>query len=158
MKTISRLLLLFMLLLPQWASAQEAYKCVVVETMDGERMEYLLSDNPRIVHHDGLVTLATNSVNVDFPTSNVLKVYLSDTATRISHAKKAEGEICLQENAVLLKEFSANESVHFYSSDGRLLWKQVTDSNGRLTVSLSSLQQGIYILKTNHQTLKISRK
>ena len=121
-------------------------------------MEYLLSDNPRIVHHDGLVTLTTNMLKVDLPTASVLKVYFSNSTTNIGKAKTAEGEINWQENTVVLVGFTANELVSLYSSDGRKLWRQATDGNGQLSISLNSLSQGIYIIKTNHQTLKISKK
>lgn len=158
MKTHFYLLLLLLLTTQVIFAESSSSLCVVVETIEGERMEYLLSDNPRIVHHDGLVTLTTNMLKVDLPTASVLKVYFSNSTTNIRKAKTAEGVINWQENTVVLIGFTANELVSLYSSDGRKLWQQATDGNGQFSISLNSLSQGIYIIKTNHQTLKISKK
>ena len=158
MKALWLSIALFLLFPAQKTFAQSSeYQCVVVETTDGERMEYLLSDNPRIVHQDAMVILTTNSVNVEFQSSKVSKVYLS-TTTAIEKVKAAEGKIYLQQDAVFLKGFGANEPVALYGTDGNQLWQQRTDNDGLLMFSLSSLPQGIYIIKTNHQSVKIIKK
>lgn len=140
------------------SAESSAYQCVVVETTDGERMEYLLSDNPRIVHRNAMVELTTNTVSVEFPSSNVSKVYLSTTTTAVEKIKAAEGEIRMYQDVIVMKGFGANEPVILYGTDGSQLWQQSTDGNGQLVVSLNSLSKGIYIIKTNHQSFKIIRK
>ena len=50
--------------------------CVVVETTNGERLEYLLSDLPRIIYEDSMVTLTTNTTIVEFRPDDILKIYL----------------------------------------------------------------------------------
>lgn len=143
----------------QGISAESSvYQCVVVETTDGERMEYLLSDNPRIVHRNAMVELTSNTVSVEFPSFNVSKVYISTTATAVEKIKAAEGEIRMYQDVIVMKGFGANEPVALYGIDGSQLWQQSTDGNGQLVVSLNSLSQGIYIFKTKHQSFKIIRK
>ena len=152
---VTTLLLLFV----QKAIAQSTeYQCVVVETKDGERMEYLLSDNPRIMHRNAMVELTSNTVSVEFPSASVSKVYLSTTTTAIEKIKVAEGEIRMYQDVIVLKGFGENEPVALYGTNGTQLWQQSTDGNGQLVVSLNSLSQGIYIFKTNHQSFKIIRK
>lgn len=148
-----------LLLIAQKAIAQSAeYRCVVIETKDGERMEYLLSDNPRIMHRNAMVELTSNTVSVEFPSSNVSKVYLSTTATAVEKIKVAEGEIRMYQDVIVMKGFGANEPVALYGTDGNQLWQQRTDNDGQLLYSLSSLPQGIYIIITNHQSVKIIKK
>ena len=148
-----------LLLIAQKAIAQSAeYQCVVVETKDGERMEYLLSDNPRIMHRNAMVELTSNTVSVEFPSASVSKVYLSTTTTTVEKIKAAEGEIRMYQDVIVMKGFGVNEPVSLYRTDGSQLWQQSTDGDGQLVVSLNSLSQGIYIFKTNHQSFKIIRK
>lgn len=148
-----------LLLIALKAIAQSAeHQCVVVETKDGERMEYLLSDNPRIVHRNAMVELTSNTVSVEFPSSNVSKVYLSTTTSAVEKIKAAEGEIHMYQDVILMKGFGVNEPVALYGTNGNLLWQQSTDGNGQLVVSLNSLPKGIYIFKTKHQSFKIIRK
>jgi hypothetical protein len=148
-----------LLLIAQKTIAQSAeYQCVVVETKDGERMEYLLSDNPRIMHRNAMVELTSNTVSVEFPSASVSKVYLSTTTTAVEKIKVAEGEIRMYQDVIVLKGFGENEPVALYGTDGSQLWQQSMDGNGQLVVSLNSLSKGIYIFKTNHQSFKIIRK
>lgn len=143
----------------QGISAESSvYQCVVVETTEGERMEYLLSDNPRIIHRNAMVVLTSNTVNVEFPSSMVSKVYLSTTSTAVENIKSTKGEIRMYQDVAVLKGFVVNEPVALYGTDGSLLWQEATDVNGQLVVSLRTLSQGIYIFKTKHQSFKIIRK
>lgn len=159
MKTHFYLLLLLLLMATQGISADSSvYHCVVVETTEGERMEYLLSDNPSIVHKNAMVALTSNTVNVELPSTIVSKVYLSTTTTAVENIKTAKGEIRMCHDVVVLKDFGANEPVVLFGSDGSQLWQETTDVNGQLMVPLNTLYQGIYILKTKHQSYKIIRK
>lgn len=133
-------------------------QCLVLETTDGERMEYLLSDNPRIVYRNAMVVLTSNTVGVEFPSSNVSKVFLSTTTTAVEKINAAKGEIQMFQDVLVMKDFGANEPIALYRVDGKQLWQQFADGNGQLVVSLNSLSQGIYVFKTNHQSFKIIRK
>lgn len=158
MKTNYLLLLLLLLSVHKAIAQSPEYQCIVVETTDGERLEYLLSDNPRIAHMNALVVLTSNTVSVEFPSSNVSKVFLSSTTDAIGKVNTAEGKIFLHKDVVVMKDFGANEPIALYGADGKQLWQQSADGNGQLVVSLNSLSQGIYIFKTNHQSFKIIRK
>ena len=159
MKTYYSLLFLLLLMSVHKAIAQSPeYQCIVVETTDGERLEYLLSDNPRIAHMNALVVITSNTVSVEFPSSNVSKVYLSTSTDAIGNVKTTEGKILLHKDVIVMKDFCANEPISLYGADGKQLWQQSADGSGQLVFSLNSLSQGIYIIKTNHQSFKIIRK
>ncbi len=102
--------LLFCLPFCQPLLAQAERQCVVVETSAGQRMEYLLSGLPRIVHSGATVTLTTATAIVEFQTAEVAKVYLA------------------------------------------------TDANGHLTITLSQLRAGAYIINTKQQPIKFTKK
>lgn len=132
--------------------------CAVVETTNGKRMEYLLSDLPRIIYDDSMVTLSTNSTIVEFHPEEILKIYLTESTTAINDCKSPDGSISLSHNQVLLSGFSANESVTIFCVDGHQLWRGIIHDNGCLTITLDQLSKGIYIIKTNHQSIKITKK
>ncbi len=132
--------------------------CAVVETTNGERMEYLLSDQPRIVHNDATVTLTTTKTTVEFSAKEISKVYLSSPNTAIRESKVNNSAIHMVGNQVRFSGLGASEAVSLYSTDGRLMLSQKADTNGSLTLSLSQLNTGIYIIKTNQQSIKITKK
>jgi hypothetical protein len=50
------------------------------------------------------------------------------------------------------------DTVTLYTADGKTLTSVEADSNGRASVSLSSLPKGIFILRTPTQSYKIINK
>ena len=151
--------LLFCLPFCQPLLAQAERQCVVVETSAGQRMEYLLSDLPRIVHSDATVTLTTATATVELQTAEVAKVYLAtttiDTAVR---EVTQDGKVRLSADHAVLSGYAPREAVGLYATDGRLLKQLATDANGHLTITLSQLRAGTYIIKTKQQSIKFTKK
>ncbi len=150
------LLLFLWLQLPLALAAQ--VNVVVVETAAGERMEYSLSSEPRIVFEDSKVTLITNTTTVDFSPEEVEKVYMAESSTNIHNVKDSDGTIRIQHDQVCLSGYAANEPIMLFTIDGRQLQSHHVGADGRLTISLSQLPSGTYIIKTNHQSVKITKK
>ena len=53
---------------------------------------------------------------------------------------------------------AAYEIVKLYNVGGKLLSTWRAASSGELIIKLSDLKQGIYIIKANQQSLKVTRK
>ena len=139
--------------------AQAVADCVVVETTDGERMEYLLSDLPRITQSADAVTLTTSNTSVELSAESISKVYLAvSSPTAVQKVKTPVGSALLKESLLFLSGFQPGERVSLYHADGRLLMHRSISSGGTLTLSLEQLPSGIYIVKTNHQSIKIIKK
>ena len=142
--------------------AQTLANCVVVETTGGERMEYLLSDLPRITQSADVVVLTTANATVELQSSEIVKIYLSATEavdpTDVGRMKTADGSFSISGDCVQLSGYQAGEWVSLYSADGRLLRQLSVGIDGSLIISLASQSSGIFIIKTNHQFIKIIRK
>ena len=61
-------------------------------------------------------------------------------------------------NVLYLSGLKPGESVSVYSISGKLMLLEKVSAQGDLTISLSSLTQNVYIIKTNSETYKISIK
>ncbi len=149
-------LLFLWLLLPLALVAQ--VNVVVVETTAGERMEYSLSSEPRIVYDGSKVTLFTNTTTVNFSPEEVEKVYMAESSTNIHNVKDSDGSIRIQHDRVCLSGYAASEPIMLFTIDGRQLQSHRIGTDGRLTISLSQLPSGIYIIKTRRQSVKITKK
>ena len=141
------------------ADAQGTVKGVVIETAGGQRTEYALTEAPRLTYDGNTVTLTTTKVSVDYTTSNILKVMLTDiSSTGINDVESSLGNILLSNDEVRMSGLAADESVTLYNTNGMLLSTWKATSTGELTINLSDLSRGIYIIKTNHQSFKVTRK
>lgn len=59
---------------------------------------------------------------------------------------------------IYLSGLQPNEKVSVYGLSGELIFSRLASLEGKLTISTSELTQGAYIIKTNRQTIKITRK
>ena len=132
--------------------------CVVVEMKSGERMEYLLSSSPIITPKDGeTIRITTTNTSIDLQIEKIVKIYLS-SSTDIKETKIPDGRISRNKECIEFSDFGAFENVILYNTDGRLLMRRQTNSSGHLSLSLQDLPNGIYVIKTKHQSIKITRK
>ena len=139
--------------------AQSQADCVVVETTGGERMDYLLSDLPRITQSADVVTLTTTNTTVELSAESISKVYLAaGSPTAVQEVKSPVGDVQLKESQLFLSGYQSGGRVSLYHADGQLLQHKSVSDDGTLTLSLEQLPSGIYIVKTNHQSIKIIKK
>ena len=139
--------------------AQTLADCVVVETTGGERMEYLLSDLLRITRSADAVTLTTTNTTVELSAESILKVYLATSSpTAVQEVKSPVGDVRLKESLLFLSGYQPGARMSLYQADGQLLQHKSIGDDGTLTLSLEQLPSGIYIIKTNHQSIKIIKK
>ncbi len=139
--------------------AQSTVKGIVIETAGGQRTEYALTETPELTYDGNTVTLTTKNVSVNYTATQIVKVELTDIhETSIEAVKKEKGQLVVLADQILLSGLSANEKVQLYNESGILRSSWKVASNGKLTISLSDLSRGMYIIKTNHQSFKVTRK
>ena len=106
-----------------------------------------------------LCSIGITKASVDYTTSNILKVMLTDiSSTGINDVESSLGNILLSNDEVRMSGLAADESVTLYNVNGMLLSSWKATSMGELTISLSDLSRGVYIIKANHQSFKVTRK
>jgi len=141
------------------ADAQSTVKGVVIETAGGQRTEYSLTDTPKLTYDGTTVTLTTTKVSVYFTASFIEKVMLTDiSSTGIDEVENGRSDILLSNDEVRMSGLADGESVALYNVNGTLLSTWKATCTGELIISLSDLQQGVYIIKAKHQSFKVIRK
>lgn len=169
MKKLKSLLIAFATAISGSLMGQELAKCIVIETTDGEKMECFLSANPKLQQNNDVVTLTytdiigeTDKINtVEFKTLQILKVYFSEAAlpSAINGVKASEeSRINIEAGMIHFSGYQADEKVRVYSLSGQFILEASVPANGELTLSVSSLPKGVSIIKTNNQSIKITRQ
>lgn len=140
--------------------AQDKVPGIIVELSSGTKVEYRLSNNPKFVFDGQTITLTADGVKVEYTPSELAKVMTGDVegATGIEETETLSGDIKVEDGFVRLKGFSAGEAVHVYSVSGTQMASYQISSDGSLVIPVSALPSGISIIKTNQQTIKITRK
>ncbi len=163
MKKLKSLSLVFLLCIaghPQ-GFAQDKVQGIIVELSTGEKLEYRLSDTPKMVYDGQTITLTANGVNVVYTPSELVKVRMGevdDVSSGIEEQVSQQGEVKVEAGYVRLSGFAHGEIVRVYSMDGKLYANYQTSSDGALLIPISTLPSGISIIKVKQQTIKISKK
>ena len=160
MKTKSLLVLGLLTLGGLCSYAQDKVPGIIVELANGQKVEYRLADNPKFVFDGQTITLTADGVQVEYTPSELAKVTTGDVenATGIEELRSQQGDIKVEAGFVRLNGFGAGEAVRVYSVGGNLMGTHYVESDGSLVIPIFSLPSGISIIKTNQQTIKITRK
>ena len=139
--------------------AQESSKSVVIVSSKGEKFEYLLSTQPRLLQDHDKVILISDETTVEFETKNILKVYLSQADNAgLNNVCSSDGKFSFESGVIHLSGFKTGEAIRVYGLSGSKLADYKTDTEGSLTISLSALQNGANIIVTSNQFFKVIRK
>ena len=140
--------------------AQDKVPGIIVELANGQKVEYRLADNPKFVFDGQTITLTADGVKVEYTPSELAKVTTGEVenATGIEELRSQQVDIKVEAGFVRLNGFGAGEAVRVYSVGGNLVATHYVESDGSLVIPISSLPSGISIIKTNQQTIKITRK
>lgn len=141
--------------------AQDKVPGIIVELANGEKIEYRLTDNPKMEFDGQTITLTADGVHVEYSPLQLLKVRTGDVqsdGSGIAELASQEGEIMLDAGFVRLSGFKAGETVCVYSLSGLLTASYQISSDGSLMLPVPSLPSGISIIKVNQQTIKITKR
>ena len=154
---MKRKLLIAVVFIISSAAVAQSHK-VVLETAQNERLEYLFSENPRIEHQDSLIVLTTNSTTVKFNTVDVAKVYLSSITTSIVSLRETAKKVSFVNDGIRLMNFTPRTAVSLYNVSGQLLQRLTVHDDGSLVIPLNQQASGIYVVKTQYQSFKVTKK
>ena len=160
MKIRSLLVLGLLALGGLYSYAQDKVPGIIVELANGQKVEYRLADNPKFVFDGQTIKLTAEGVAVEYTPSELAKVTTGEVenATGIEELRSQQVDIKVEAGFVRLNGFGAGEEVRVYSVGGNLVATHYVESDGSLVIPISSLPSGISIIKTNQQTIKITRK
>lgn len=133
---------------------QNQAKKLVVTTTDGTRSEFELNTKPVITMVKPYLVVEANGTQVSFELENLQSIKYEQmpdpSAINGLRMDKENGNICFN-------NLPSNADVSIYTLDGKLLMAQKPSESQSLSLPLSSLKQGVYLVKVNGITYKISK-
>jgi hypothetical protein len=140
--------------------AQDKVSGIIVELTSGKKVEYMLSEAPKLAFDGKTITLTTDYVKVEYVPSEIAKVKtgIVSVSSGIDELKTTQGTIRLDAGYISLSGFAKGETVRIFNLDGSLITTYHTSREGSLFIPISSLPSGISIIKANQQTIKITKE
>ena len=158
-----RLLLLSQLLsfavTAMWAQS-DATQRLVVWLKDGQKIYHDLNDQPETTFSDGMLWLKTEKVSVSYPLTDVLRYTFEGVGNTGIEKLSQESAVAVSKdgNTVTFHYLKANATVSLYAANGTLLEQQKATDSSPLTISVKNRPNGVYIVKSGSQTIKLLKR
>ncbi len=124
---------------------------------DGNEKSYLMTPSDRVYFEDNETLVVEITVNTKSDRYNLADIRKITCAETEGVVEASGGRVCLFPNpvhdVVMLSNLNGNKTIQIFALDGRLM-KSVEASEGQL-IDISELPIGLYLVKTEHQTLKM---
>ena len=148
------LLLAFILGLAFHLAAQSTQ--MTIHFNDGTERSYYMSEYDRVYFEDNetLVVELAPTKSDRFNLADIRKITCAETES-VSEASNASVQLFPNpsHNAFLLRNLNERQIVSIYALDGRIM--KSFETAGDQWIDISDLPIGLYLVKTEHQTLKM---
>ena len=156
-RTMTKVLLLAVLCL--CSSAIKADDMVLqVWLADGQTMSINLSEEPRTTYSDGNLVIMTTKTTVTFPLEKVKKFTYRDASNGINQPNVVKAAFSADGETLSFSDLKSGTTILLYNVAGQLLRSVTPDSGNRAVVSVSQLPTGVYVVKMNDATYKITKR
>lgn len=158
-KTIMPIFMLVMLFLAPTvqmsASNQAALKLVL---HNGMTASFLLSEQPVLSFENDLIVVTSSTVSASYQLSDVKEYYFVELSNSVDNLQKDEVRFVRQANDEVIIYGIPTTGVDVYDLSGRRQTVTIQQQGNALSVSLRQLPATAYIIRLNHQSIKLIKK
>lgn len=138
---------------------------LVVWTKDGARADFSFVDKPQVTMTDDVFTVTSQKTSVEYTALDIDKFTLelvNETSGQLVDAvasiQTEKPIVRMTPDMLTVSGCKPQLDITVYSLDARLVASARTDANGQAQLSLDGLRRGVYIVKTETTTIKITKK
>lgn len=142
-------------LLPSVAKADDMV--LQVWQADGKVMSINLNEQPVTTYSDGQLIIKTTKTTFTFPLEQVVKYTYTD-ATGISTPSAMGSQFSADGESITFTGLKPNTPVYLYTVAGQLLKTVTATGQSKTVVSVSRFPVGVYVVKANGVTFKITKQ
>ena len=149
-KTFSLLLALFAFSLSVFAGNPG----VTFLLRSGQKVSFSFAEKPVVALSDANLSVSVGGVErVSYAYAEVQRVVVVDDVVSaidnvVANDKNQHVVFSFSANVLNVSGLAANESIALYATDGKLLLSEKANAEGKAAMNLSSLKQGIYVVRT----------
>lgn len=133
---------------------------LAIWSKDGTKVSYALMDKPKITFTPNDLVIASNGVEVSYPISQLAR-FTYESASGIEKVANSDTLIRpfdVSGDILIFHTTSQSLSIEVFSIDGRLIGHHEVEANKTFSIPLDTFVEGIYIIRINGISYKISIK
>lgn len=141
--------------LPTWADGH----ALQIWQADGQIVTISLNEEPVTTYSEGNLIITTTSTTITYPLEQIDRyTYVTENVSEGDGVPDGIKSIFSNDGETLtLKGLKSISEICIYSASGQLI-RTVKASGDKVAVSLSQLPTGVYLVKANGVTYKISKR
>lgn len=147
--------------LPSTTQAADKQNTLIVLTKGNVQHLFVLADKPTVTFEgDQLkVTCEKASASASFNIVDIIRfTYENKDASGIDELTVDPAEVSMEEGTLVISQLKANAIVNIYALDGKLVHQLKAQRAGTYRLGLSSLPIGVYLVKADNITYKITKR
>lgn len=131
---------------------------LIIWQKDGSKVSYDLDEQPKTTFTTEDLVVTTATTTISYPLSKIQR-YTYEGAQLSVRDVKAQGiSISHDDDRIIVKGLASGKTVSVYTIGGVQLLTKISDGAERLTLSLSSLPLGVYVIKADEITYKFTKQ
>ena len=139
------------------AWAQTETPRLVVWQKSGEKVYFELNDMPETTFEDGLLVIRSSKTTVSYQLENILRYTYEGIDITGIDLQSSERAVIISKNgdSVTFRNLRGGSTVNVYSINGVLVEQYTATANQPLIISVAQRTSGIYVVKTDKETIKL---
>lgn len=125
---------------------------------DGQVVAINLNEEPRTTYKDGNLVITTTKNTVTYPLEKVKRYTYVNTTVGIDSPETLGAAFSTDGESLTLKGLKPHTKISLYNVAGQLLKTIDSGNGGKTVISASHMPIGVYIVKVNGGTYKITKR
>ena len=150
--------LVFLLSLTVSVAAHADDRVLKVWQSDGQVLAISLADEPRTTYSDGNLIITSAKSTVTLPLEKVRRYTYESAASGIDETKTVRAAFSKDGETLTLTGLKPGTAIYLYNVAGQLLRTINSGDQPKVVVSVSHLPAGVYVVKSNDVTYKITTR
>lgn len=152
------LLILLLLAWPIGMLADDLLATLIVTTKNGSETTFFLKDKPQVKFEGANLKVTSSAGDVTFALADVLQfTYAKKDPAGINETIDEKTEVTFQDDVLVISQIKAGKTVSLYALDGKLIRQLKPQRSGTYRLNLSELPSGLYLVKADNTTYKITK-
>lgn len=156
MKTFLKCLILLLLACVSTAANAQNKATLVLWHADGTTTDIALYLMPKVEFQDDKVRITSTILDMEYPKADILRFTYKGGGSGIE-TPKAEADYSREGDRLVFHGITSTDRVAVYTSNGIRVPVHLIATDNSVTLPLSSIPQGVYVLSVNGKTSKFTR-
>lgn len=124
---------------------------------DGNVMNINLNDEPVTTYSEGNLLIRTKNSSITYPLEKVKK-YTFVSSSDIQEINGMGASFSQDGETLIFRNLKENTNIEIFTVSGQVIKKINNGKHSKATVSVSNLPIGVYVIKANDLTFKITKR